>query len=230
MQKVLVNLLSNAIKFTPDGGEVKLYVYTYTNDKGAEQAYISVCDTGVGILQEDLEKIFDRFYQSRLHIKYPIFGQSGTGIGLYVCKRIINEHNGNIYARNNHKTGSSFRIIMPMKIGQPIQESELQTKADNDNTTRLKLQDNELKDKKTILVVDDNADMRTYIHSILIHNYNILEASGGEEALTLLKEKNIDFIISDLMMPDMDGIELSKQIKNDLSISHIPILMLTAKK
>jgi len=229
MQKVLVNLLSNAIKFTPDGGEVKLYVYTYTNDKGAEQAYISVCDTGVGILKEDLEKIFDRFYQSRLHIKYPIFGQSGTGIGLYVCKRIINEHNGNIYARNNHRAGSSFRIIMPMKIGQHIQESEIQTKTSNDNPTKLKLQYDEIKDKKAILVVDDNADMRTYIHSILIHYYNILEASGGENALTLLKEKNIDFIISDLMMPGMDGIELSRRIKNDLSISHIPILMLTAK-
>ena len=112
MRKVLVNLLSNAIKFTPNGGKVNLYVNSYLDEKGQNRIYISISDTGVGVLNEDLDKIFDRFYQSRKNMKFHIYGQSGTGIGLYLCKRIINEHGGRIYARNNKKAGVTVRILM----------------------------------------------------------------------------------------------------------------------
>jgi len=235
MRKVLVNLLSNAIKFTPNGGRVNLYIYSYLDAKGQNNIYLSISDNGVGVLKEDLDKIFDRFYQSRKNMKFHIYGQSGTGIGLYLCKRIVNEHGGRIYARNNHRAGVAIRILMPMEICQDQAIEEIpQRIVINDPNVEIAINTEQIgpefdKLKKTILVVDDNPDMRVYVRSILCSEYNVLEAEDGAKALDLLKMKTIDFIVSDLMMPVMDGIELSKKVKEDLSISHIPILMLTAK-
>lgn len=233
MRKVIVNLLSNSMKFTPNGGTVTLYICSYLDERKRNNVYISVSDTGVGILQEDLDRIFDRFYQSRKHVKFPMSGQSGTGIGLYLCKRIVNEHGGRIYARNNSGKGSSMRILMPMEISpnqkelipseHPVTEIE-EVEADVPEKEIILA-----KKDKTILVVDDNMDMRVYVRSILQSNYKVLEAEDGEKALDLLHTERIDFIVTDLMMPVMDGLELSKRVKEDLSISHIPILILTAK-
>lgn len=227
MQKVMVNLLSNAVKFTPNGGVVNVYVYTFADTKGRNQAYIAVSDNGVGILSDDLEKIFERFYQSRRHIRYNTAVQSGTGIGLYVCKRIVNEHGGNIYARNNRGAGSTFRVLMPMDKGDVV-TAKVQLEEPQEMTKPLSVQ-KESSDRKNILVVDDNSDMRTYVRSILSPYYNVIESEDGESALRILGMKNIDFIVSDLMMPGIDGIELSRRIKENLNISHIPILILTAK-
>ncbi len=234
MRKVLVNLLSNAIKFTPNGGKVNLYVYSYLNEKGQSRMYISIIDSGVGVLQEDMDKIFDRFYQSRKNVKFQMYGQSGTGIGLYLCKRIINEHGGRIYARNNKKAGLGIRILMPMDVS--ADQTELQKVPENINEEQDEME-NEYPvgesvatiKEKTILIVDDNLDMRVYVRSILQSQYKVLEAEDGEHALEVLHKENIDFIVSDLMMPVMDGLELSRRVKEDLSISHIPILILTAK-
>lgn len=234
MRKVLVNLLSNAIKFTPNGGKVNLYVYSYLNEKGQSRMYISITDSGVGVLQEDMDKIFDRFYQSRKNVKFQMYGQSGTGIGLYLCKRIINEHGGRIYARNNKKAGLGIRILMPMDVSPD--QTELQKVPENINEEQDEME-NEYPvgesvatiKEKTILIVDDNLDMRVYVRSILQSQYKVLEAEDGEHALEILHRENIDFIVSDLMMPVMDGLELSRRVKEDLSISHIPILILTAK-
>lgn len=235
MRKVLVNLLSNAIKFTPNGGRVNLYVYSYIDKKGQNNIYLSISDTGVGVLKEDLDKIFDRFYQSRKNVKFHIYGQSGTGIGLYLCKRIVNEHGGRIYARNNHRAGVAIRILMPMEISeeQIVEETQQVIISDRQDSVTseyvVPTESEHDKMKKTILVVDDNPDMRVYVRSILNSEYNVVEAEDGAKALDLLKNTNVDFIVSDLMMPVMDGIELSKRVKEDLSISHIPILILTAK-
>jgi signal transduction histidine kinase len=109
MRKVLVNLLSNAIKFTPNGGKVNLYVYSYLNEKGQSRMYISITDSGVGVLQEDMDKIFDRFYQSRKNVKFQMYGQSGTGIGLYLCKRIINEHGGRGLVCRSSRAATALR-------------------------------------------------------------------------------------------------------------------------
>ncbi|HCK25369.1 MAG TPA: hybrid sensor histidine kinase/response regulator, partial [Bacteroides graminisolvens] len=234
MRKVLVNLLSNAIKFTPNGGKVNLYVYSYFNEKGQSRMYISIIDSGVGVLQEDMDKIFDRFYQSRKNVKFQMYGQSGTGIGLYLCKRIINEHGGRIYARNNKKAGLGIRILMPMDVSPD--QTELQKVPENISEEQDEME-NEYPvgesvatiKEKTILIVDDNLDMRVYVRSILQSQYKVLEAEDGEHALEVLHKENIDFIVSDLMMPVMDGLELSRRVKEDLSISHIPILILTAK-
>jgi len=211
MRKVLVNLLSNAIKFTPNGGKVNLYVYSYFNEKGQSRMYISITDSGVGVLQEDMDKIFDRFYQSRKNVKFQMYGQSGTGIGLYLCKRIINEHGGRIYARNNKKAGLGIRILMPMDVSPD--QTELQKVPENINEEQDEMEKEypvgesvaTIKEK-TILIVDDNLDMRVYVRSILQSQYKVLEAEDGEHALEILHRENIDFIVSDLMMPVIDGL------------------------
>ena len=231
MRKVITNLLSNAIKFTPNEGTVSLYISTLTSTNEQKKIYICVKDTGPGIPEKDLNRIFNRFYQSQNQVKYPVYGQAGTGIGLYLCKRIVQMHGGEIKAFNNHHTGCSFRILLPLQ-----QESEKDDKTiiidHNDMETSLStspsVPSNE-KEALTILVVEDNTDMRGYIRSILREQYRVLEAANGEEALHILNSNSVDFIISDLMMPVMDGIELSRKVKETFAISHIPFLMLTAK-
>lgn len=226
MRKVIVNLLSNAIKFTPDDGFVTLYAATYTNIKQETLLYLCINDTGIGIPKEEKEKIFDRFFQSHHQIKYPVYGQSGTGIGLYLCKYIIEQHGGKIYVKNNHKKGSSFRVNIPIEFNNNY-TTDLQSDSIVLQNTLVPQLDREK--RITILITDDNIDMRIYIRSILNEQYNILEAGNGAEALDILVNKTVDLIITDLMMPVMDGIELSKRIKEDITISHIPILIITAK-
>lgn len=234
IRKLITNLLSNAIKFTPDNGIVSLYVGTTLNPRtNEEKLYICVKDSGIGIKEEDIEHIFNRFYQSKDHDKYPVYGQSGTGIGLYLCKNIANLLGGQIYAKNNKGGGASFRVILPAKreeilpatqiSSEPEIKAEIPEMPDYDN------QPVKGNPELTILVVEDNSDMRQYICSILSDYYKLEEARNGAEALDILLSKNIDFIISDLMMPVMDGLELSQKVKANFAISHIPFLMLTAK-
>lgn len=230
MRKAMINLVSNAIKFTPDEGRIDLFVASVRGDDGGELLYINVCDTGHGIAGEDMEKIFDRFYQSGQSVKYPAYGQSGTGIGLFLCRKIVDLHGGKIYARNNHRRGTSFRILMPLVVadGQQAEEAgkrEWQPGAEVMPETTLPESG---KRRDTILVVEDNKDMRAYICMLLGKDYCCLEAGNGEEALRMVQEQEVDLIVSDLMMPVMDGMELSRRIKENLATSHIPFLMLTA--
>ncbi len=229
MHKVLTNLLSNAIKFTPNGGNVSLFVALLPPaDDRKSTLYICISDTGGGIPDDDISKIFNRFYQSKGQTNYPMYGQTGSGIGLYLCKRIVQMHGGEIHARNNHVAGCSLRILLPVTPEDSttgiIAESNPQIAVTDT------VQTSETAGKGlSILVVEDNADMRGYIHSILRDKYNVLEAAHGAEALNILNSHAVDFIISDLMMPVMDGIELSRRVKENFAISHIPFLMLTAK-
>lgn len=231
MHKVITNLLSNAIKFTPDGGTISIYIATLpAKDEKEEALYISVSDTGTGIPEQDIAQIFNRFYQSKKQTQYPVYGQTGTGIGLYLCKRIVMMLNGDISVRNNPTAGCTFRILLPLTheetvSAQLIVENNIQQPA----SAAIGNEPPKEKASLTILVVEDNADMRGYIRSILRDYYKVVEAGNGAEALDILKEQPVDFIISDLMMPVMDGIELSLRVKDTFAISHIPFLMLTAK-
>ena len=230
MHKVITNLLSNAIKFTPDGGSISIYIATLpAKDDKEETLYLCVSDTGTGIQEQDTAQIFNRFYQSKKQAKYPVYGQTGTGIGLYLCKRIVKMHDGEICVRNNHTAGCSFRILLPLPKEESINDQLI---VENNIPPAASAEKNELPKERlalTILVVEDNADMRGYIRSILRDYYNVLEATNGAEALDVLNNQSVDFIISDLMMPVMDGIELSRRVKETFTISHIPFLMLTAK-
>lgn len=223
MRKILTNLISNALKFTPQGGCISVYVSTFQREGTGEQLFIAVRDTGKGIPEGDIDRIFNRFYQSDNQSLESISGQSGTGIGLYLCKKLIGLLGGEIYAKNNPGKGSSFRILLPVERG-----TDMDVKTDRRETEEVRL-DLPRNSKMTLLIVEDNKDMRDYIRSILNDYYNVLEASQGEEALQMLRSYNVDFIISDLMMPVMDGVELLRAVKTDFAISHIPFLMLTAK-
>ena len=227
MHKVLTNLLGNAVKFTPKGGRIAIYATTLHRN-GKDVFYLSVCDSGPGIPNEDLDKVFNRFYQAKNQLNSSVSGQSGTGIGLYLCQQIVQLHKGEISARNNPSGGCSFRVILPLIYAS---ENKIQINADSFITEEHLEQPmlNDKNDRLTILVVEDNADMRSYIRSILEEYYQVIEATHGKEALDILNAHNVDFIISDLMMPVMDGMELSKRVKANFNISHIPFLMLTAK-
>ena len=227
LRKAIVNLISNAIKFTPNNGRIDLYAAQLKDAQGHPLLYIAVSDTGSGIVEEDKEKIFDPFFQSKQSTPYPSHGQSGTGIGLFLSRKIVSLHGGTIHARNNPHQGASFRILMPLnpaplpsEVSQPERlpaaESESETPSAPD------------RHRDCILIVEDNADMRSYIGSLLDKEYKVLLASNGIEALELLARKRVDLIVSDLMMPVMDGMELSRRVKSELSTSHIPFLMLTA--
>lgn len=231
IRKLVTNLLSNAIKFTPDNGAITMYVSGITDtESGKEKLYISLKDNGFGIDTKDIDQIFNRFYQSKKHDKLSVSGQSGTGIGLYLCEKIVELLGGTISAKNNRAGGASFRVLLPLV------RSIYKTSAENISAEIDPLEHeiidsahNLHSEKQTILVVEDNQDMRKYISSILSDYYTILEAENGKEALSILRTTVVDFIVSDLMMPVMDGLELSGIVKSDFSISHIPFLMLTAK-
>ncbi len=231
IRKVLINLLGNAIKFTPDNGRVTLYaaLFKSTLCNHPNTLYISVSDTGNGIDEADIDKVFNRFYQGKSQIKYPLIGASDSGIGLYLCRKIMEVYGGNISVRNNHGAGCTFRVL----VGVP--DEDLAIKVDSDATSGNAGQSSgdapqaESGTRLTVLVVEDNSDMRSYVRSILTDFYDVVEAADGREGLDILLSRNIDFVISDLMMPVMDGIEFSKRVKENFEISHIPFLMLTAK-
>ena len=220
LRKLLTNLISNALKFTPKGGSVSVYIAVLKADDG-EKLFLSVHDTGKGIPEEDIDRIFNRFYQADNQDQASVSGQSGTGIGLYLCRKLVNMLSGKIGAKNNASGGSTFYALLPVVRGADKENVQEVTEEIRPELLR--------NSKMTMLVVEDNKDMRDYTRSILREYYNVLEAADGEEALRTLKTYNVDFIISDLMMPVMDGVELLRRVRSDFSISHIPFLMLTAK-
>ena len=239
LRKVLTNLLGNALKFTPDNGCVTIYTaicgHTATHPSTESEGkpgnlYLCVSDTGCGLQEDETEKIFGHFYQGHSHIKYPLIGANDSGIGLYLCRRLVEVYGGSITARNNHGAGCSFRVMIPVEFhptGLPavsptglttVKEPREEESADSDI-------------KPTILIVEDNEDMRAFMRSVLSDRYHVKEAPDGEKALAILLKdgEGIDFIISDLMMPGMDGLELASKVKENFAISHIPFIMLTAK-
>lgn len=197
LHRVLTNLLANAVKFTPDGGIISLYVARVVDYEGKVQLYLSVSDTGCGIPEKDLPKIFDSFFQAQNSVAYPVFGQTGTGIGLNICKRIIALHGGVISARNNHAGGASFRILLPMKE-MPVKEHGVAERhLDEENMSLVKSVASE--HGTTLLIVDDNSDMRRYIRSLLKQEYKLLEAENGKKAIEIIESEHVDLIISDLL-------------------------------
>lgn len=228
VRKLLHNLVTNAIKYTPEGGSITVRAavlpercYPSLGDT-YRKLYFSVADTGDGINPDDLEKIFDRFYQSSSNIKYPATAGS-SGIGLYLCKSIVEAYGGELLAKNKRGAGAVFRVIIPIPgdLQPEIEVEALQPVAEDP-------QEDGAADV-TVLVVEDNPDMLQYIESILRHQYTVLKARNGKEALEMLADEKVDLILTDLMMPEMDGLELTKAVKGNLAMSHIPVILLTAK-
>ena len=249
MEKVLFNLLSNAFKNTPDGGSVTVSLSPATPaklkcsfDRNAsdlshnisEYTLIEVIDSGAGIPEAELERIFDPFYQIQKKNHPQPFG---TGIGLNLSKSVIEMHYGTIWADNMPDKGAVFRIAMPLGKSH-LKENELASDLKNsEDSSQYLMPDvslikkDDISDKQaehSVLIVEDNPDVRLYISSHLCKYYTIYEATNGEEALQLTIEHLPDLIVSDIIMPVIDGMQLCHQLKNDLRTGHIPIILLTA--
>ena len=230
MEIVLSNVISNALKHTSSGDKIKLKI-----DADDEFCIITLKDSGLGIKAENLNKIFDRFYQIKSSNTVKMVG---SGIGLAFSKKIIELHNGSISVTSKVNEGTEFTIKLAMNpelykglINENFLTSDnIKGYAEINNeviqqTTSLKI-DNK---QNTVLVIDDNEEIRNYLKDILSENYRILEAENGNEGFKKASTEIPDLIISDVMMPEKDGITMCKELKSQISTSHIPVILLTAR-
>lgn len=242
--RIVFNLLSNALKYTPAGGDIFVSLKTADNDF----LRIDVRDTGKGISHEEAEKVFERFFQAK-------GAASGTGIGLALVKSFVELHHGRAWVESETDKGSDFVVVIPCKQmadsqvihnddetvdnsessslsagKEMINESDLQY-IDDGNKQSGKLQKllDEQGNKPSILVIDDNNDIRQYLRTLLQDDFYVFEASDGKEGLEVALKEVPDLVICDVMMPVMNGLEFTEQLKTQTITSHIPVIMLTAK-
>lgn len=249
IEKIVYNILSNAFKATKNGGKVRISLGEFNTKKklykflkykiisGSKDLstldnhiYIKVVDNGEGIYEDNLEEIFTRFYQDNTI-------NSGTGIGLYMVKQLTEMHYGTILIKSTKNKGTSFIIVLPKNddLYKPLlnevmnsKEIEVEKHIEVPVITRDEVEVLQTK-KYSIVVVEDNDELRMYLKSILKSNYNVYTANNGLDGLELIKEEVPDLIISDIVMPEIDGLELCKRVKNNFDTSHIPVVLLTAK-
>ncbi len=217
LYKIISNLLSNAYKYTPDGGKVTMNLAQFARpEDGKMIQYISVTNTGSYIESEMRAKIFECYQKSDNREIYGLKAQGSSGIGLYLVKNLVTALGGHIAVSSSEKGWTSFRLYFPVEL------------VDEHNSESIPSEDAILTDMPVLLLVEDNEDMRRYIRRILADRFSIVEATNGEKGYELAKQVIPDFIISDLMMPVCDGLELCRRIRSDNTLSHIPFLMLTA--
>ncbi|MBN2698440.1 MAG: response regulator [Bacteroidales bacterium] len=246
--KILFNLLSNAFKYTDNGGKIKVGVRLgrdrYPGCEGKEVVYISVSDTGIGMDEELLPKIFDRFFHSD---RLVTLEQAGSGIGLSMAATLAEIHYGKIEVESELGKGSEFTLIIPygasflkeeekkpsseQNIIQAFNEKAKMEVLNHLNVSSRKKITETKKDsgKHLILIVEDSEDIRSYIINGLETRFDFIEAEDGEEGLNMALKFNPDVIISDILMPKMDGYELCSRIKSTIEISHIPVILLTSR-
>lgn len=230
VESITFNLLSNAFKYTPDNKSILVNVA-----KEGEWVKISFADTGKGISKKDLQHIFDRFYS--------VDKQNSTGIGLSFSKRLVEIHKGDIKVTSEEGKGSTFVLCLPLNDVYLPEEKALTTQPNRETISNWKKIDESLqqsigdeldqlknqyeKDELIALVVDDNFEVRLFIKSLLENDFKVLEAANGQEALDLAFENIPDIIISDVMMPEMNGLEFCQIIKTDERTDHIPLILTT---
>ncbi|WP_319480199.1 ATP-binding protein [uncultured Draconibacterium sp.] len=235
METIFYNLLSNAFKFTEGPGEISLSV------KVIESAKIEIIikDSGIGIPSEQIPHIFNRFFQAD---SSSIRKHEGAGIGLALVKELVELHNGKIAVSSKENKGTEFRILLPISFEQSMSapgknitlktpEKKLSFNPELQPAVQTELADNTDGEnhKKIVLVVEDNSEVRQYIKEQLVDNYCIKEAQNGEEGLLAAEDQLPDLIVTDVMMPKMDGYEFCLKLRSNEKTSHIPIVMLTAK-
>ena len=229
-EKIIFNLLSNAFKYTPANKSITVHA----NVEG-DKLIVSVADEGIGIDPKKQQTLFQRF---ETLVKYNIL-QPSSGIGLSLVKELIELHCGSIEVKSQPEVGSEFIVTLPM--GQEIYETHentefilndgASTETDNeiDEVSQDMPMDTDKVDPISILIVEDNMELRSFLHTILSENYKVIEAINGQEGLERAQEHVPDLIISDIMMPVMDGLDMVKNIKENREICHIPIILLSAK-
>lgn len=239
LQKVIFNLLSNAFKYTPNKGSIRVEVRML-----ASQAIVSVCDTGVGIPEEHISKIFERFYQTDNSSSFTL----GTGIGLALAKGIMNMHHGKIDVESTVGKGTKFTLSLPLG-NRHFSDEEMATVESRESVIiseavpmlpfeqimdveeeKTKVQENiKEEDKPIILLVDDNEELLSMLEDLFLPTYKVYIAHDGREGLEMARQIQPDLIISDVMMPEMSGKELCYKIKTNVELSHISVVLLTAQ-
>ena len=228
IERICYNLLSNALKYTSEGGEITLAA---KEENG--RVMISVADNGCGISSDELPYIFDRFYQAKN-------AGRGTGIGLAILKAFTELHHGEVSATSIEGKGSTFTIHIPVRqkgevTNQPTEKIEqlVEPSSAEEVPNQARHIDELIQpyqtDKPEVLIIDDNIDIRTYLRSVLSEKYNVSEAADGKVGLELARKIVPDIVLSDIMMPVMDGLAFCQQLKTDKAISHIPVILLTAR-
>ena len=228
IERICYNLLSNALKYTSEGGEISL-----TAKEEGGRVMISVADNGCGISSDELPYIFDRFYQAKN-------AGRGTGIGLAIVKAFTELHHGEVSATSIEGKGSTFTIHIPVRqkgevTNQPTEKIEqlVEPSSAEEVPNQARHIDELIQpyqtDKPEVLIIDDNIDIRTYLRSVLSEKYNVSEAADGKVGLELARKIVPDIVLSDIMMPVMDGLAFCQQLKTDKAISHIPVILLTAR-
>jgi len=240
LENILFNLLSNALKYTHEGGTVSVNVTKIKGDHS--KLLINIQDNGIGISKENQAKVFDRFFRDSSNQGNTSYG---TGIGLSLTKQMVEVMNGTITLDSEVNKGTSFKVMLPVdkedftdfnvdegeetnqiNLKERIEllaEAELKSGQDEDSAVV------EDKRKACVLIVEDNNDLRDFLNETLSDTYNVSTAMDGEQGYKMALEKEFDLIVSDIMMPKVDGLEMCKQLKNNLHTSHIPIILLTAK-
>ncbi|MFZ4726402.1 MAG: ATP-binding protein, partial [Paludibacter sp.] len=216
LTKILFNLISNSFKFTPDGGDI--YVFIEQQNKSL---VLKVVDTGCGIPEKDLPNIFQRFYQAA-------DSNNGTGIGLSLVKQLVDLCQGTIDIESKERQGTQFTINIPIEIAWETNMEELKIEIEEEEDLTTQIQEDEHR-KATVLVVEDDNDLRSYLVKSLVDKYSVFESVNGQDGFDKALRYTPDIIISDIMMPQVDGITLIKMVRNDYRTSHIPIIVLTAK-
>lgn len=243
--KIIFNLVSNAIKYTPQGGHIGLFLSTGENPDAPTPALrryleLQVKDDGIGLNEAEIHRIFDRFYQIQNN---PNNNYKGTGIGLHLTRSLVELHQGEIIARNNEDgKGCSFIVRIPLGKEhikpENIEDMASATERTNiPNTSTSPSADTgtkaetplRSKSKHRILVVEDDEEIRRYLYKELGRDFHVHECENGKDALAWILQKKPDLVISDVMMPEMDGMTLCRKIKQNVNINHIPVILLTAK-
>ncbi|MGL4992806.1 MAG: hybrid sensor histidine kinase/response regulator transcription factor [Bacteroidales bacterium] len=220
IERVFFNLISNSFKYTPNNGTISVYY-----DSDGENLTLKIADTGEGISESDLENIFDRFYQANN------INPNGSGIGLSLTKAFVELHGGSISADSIIKKGTTFKVILPIKHISDKALNPDKKIYSKDVQTELNAIDSNITfgtEKPLVLVIDDNRDIQKLVTELLNTEYNIITAANGKDGIKMAVKYVPDLIICDVMMPIMDGLELCKRTKTEISTSHIPVLMLTA--
>ena len=253
LEKVFFNLLSNAVKFTPENGRISVEVVdgeVGANGVEGETVAIRINDTGAGIPAEALPYIFDRFQQVDGTISRV---QEGTGIGLSLVKELVELHGGTIYVESEVGVGTEFVVTLPKDtrhLDEYAAEFEEFEEVEDHDELRVSISETPMiemavfdsddpgaeivapvlpEDATTVLVVDDNPEIRAYVAGCLRHSYHVIKAVDGQDALDKVRETPPDLVISDVMMPNMNGYELCRNIKSDERLSHIPVILLTSR-
>ena len=230
LERIYFNLLSNAFKFTPENGKVTVRLSALTKEDD-RWIHFTVSNTGSMISAEHIRNIFDRFYKIDMH-------HAGSGIGLALVKAFVEMHGGTISVESDEKQGTVFTVDLPVRTcaceTSSLEESPVSSVSEASSLNdALPIEEEELEknydsSKPSVLIIDDNVDIRSYVHGLLHTDYTVIEAADGSEGIRKAMKYVPDLIISDVMMPGIDGIECCRRLKSELQTCHIPVILLTA--